>query len=143
MRREKAKVEDPVVRRALHELGVPSIPVKLVAGSETGRPDQIFLIPGGRPLFIEFKWGDLTPDPKQTYWHKILRDLGYDVEVHNNVEAALQSIAAAVVAAAVHEEGRQVPARTWRGGVVFGSWLEKNEHYARSLQFLKEAKSRK
>jgi hypothetical protein len=31
------------VKRALEDLLVPSIPIKLVRGSETGRPDDLFL----------------------------------------------------------------------------------------------------
>jgi hypothetical protein len=140
MRQEKARIENPVVSRALNELCVPSIPLKLTRGSETGRPDDLFLIPGGRPLFIEFKWGELAPDPKQEYWHGILKDLSYDVQVHNSVEQALAAIAVEVVAAALHEEGCKIPLRAWRSNFDAGPRLEKNLHYTRSVQFLKEAR---
>lgn len=93
MRREREEIEKPVQRRALLELLVPCIPLKLIEGSETGWPDGIFLIPGGKPLFIEFKWPGKKPDPKQVYMHTLLRNLGYDVEVHDNVEEALAAIA--------------------------------------------------
>lgn len=92
MRREREEIEKPVQRRALVELLVPCIPLKLIEGSETGWPDGIFLIPGGRPLFIEFKWPGEEPEPKQIYMHTLLRNLGYDVEVHDNVEEALAAI---------------------------------------------------
>lgn len=138
-RQEKSRVENPVVKRALNELLVPSIPLKLVAGSETGRPDDVFLIPFGRPFFIEFKWGDYTPDPKQVYWHKILRELGYDVETHNDVDAALTSIALKVVASALYAAGCEVSTGAWRCDLNARSWAAKNLHYTRSIQFLKEA----
>lgn len=142
LRQEKSKVEDPVVFKALHTLGIPSIPLKLVAGSDTGKPDQVFLIPHGKPLFIEFKFGDFAPEPKQLYWHGILRTLGYDVEVHNSVDAALTSIARKVVAAAVHAQGGKVSSRAWRGSFDVRSRLAEDFHYTRSVQFLKEARRR-
>src|SRR5690606_35937510 len=56
-------VERPVAHRALQELGVFSI--KIAAAQETGYPDRLFLIPGGRPLFIEFKRPGEEPTPRQ------------------------------------------------------------------------------
>lgn len=141
MRRERTRLENPVVKRALEELLVPSIPLKLTRGSETGRPDDLFLIPFGRPLFIEFKWEAWELEPKQDYWHRILEDLGYDVQVHNNVEEALFAIAVEVVAAAVHAAGGKVSARTWRCDPDARSRLAQNLHYARSFQFLEKATS--
>lgn len=139
MRRERQRVEHPTARRALKELLVPSIPLKLGAGADTGRPDYLFLIPGGRPLFVEFKWGDYTPEPKQEYWHGILRNLGYDVEVHNSEDEALCAIAEKVVAAQLPKKGRKVPVGARSSGAFLGSWARQNKHYARSIQFLEEA----
>lgn len=139
MRQEKSRIESPVVKRALTELLVPSIPIKLVAGSETGRPDDLFLIPYGKPLFIEFKWGEFKSEPKQEYWHGILRNLGYDVQVHNNVEQALTAIAVEVVAATLHAEGGQILARARRGDFNARSRSEEDLHYTSSIQFLEKA----
>lgn len=139
LRQEKTRVENPVVKKALEILLVPSIPLKLERGSDTGRPDQLFLIPHGRPLFIEFKWEGLDPDPKQLYWHRILEDLGYDVQVHNNVDEALTAIAVEVVAAALHAAGSKIPLRAWRSNFDAGPRIEEDLHYTRSFQFLKEA----
>lgn len=139
MRQEKLRIELPTCARALKELLVPSIPLKLVRGSETGRPDDLFLIPHGRPLFIEFKWEAMELEPKQEYWKKILEDLGYDVQAHNSVEEALRAIAVEVVAAALYEARSEVPVRAWRSNPYARSWLTENLHYARSIQFLEEA----
>jgi hypothetical protein len=139
MRQEKNRVEVPVVKRALNELLVPSIPIKLVAGSETGRPDDLFLIPKGRPLFIEFKWEALQPEPKQEYWHRILQDLGYDVQTHNAVDEALTAIAVEVVASALYAARGEVPARAWGRNPYARSRFAENLHYSRSIQFLEEA----
>lgn len=139
MRQEKLRIELPTATRALKELLVPSIPLKLVRGSETGRPDDLFLIPGGRPLFIEFKWEAMQLEPKQEYWHKILEDLGYDVQVHNNVEQALAAIAVEVVAAALHAARGEVSARAWSRNPYARSRFAENLHYTRSIQFLEKA----
>jgi len=138
MRQEKLKVEMPTVTRALHELCIPSIPLKLIRGSDTGRPDDLFLIPYGRPLLIEFKWGDYTPEPKQEYWHKIFKDLGYDVQVHNDVDEALAAIAVEVVAATLYEKGRKVSLGAWCRDPDVRSRIAQDIHYTRSLQFLEE-----
>lgn len=91
-RREKA-IEARVCKRALEELGVPNLPVKLVAGATTGWPDRIFLLPGGRPLFIEMKDPEKgVVSPKQHLIHKMLRDLGYEVQVHDNEQEAVTAI---------------------------------------------------
>lgn len=145
-RREKEKVENPAISRALDTLGVPSIPLKLTRGSETGRPDVLFLIPGGKPLFIEFKDGDNKPEPKQEYWIEILTTLGYDVKVCYSTQAALRAIARAVCrarrsevgATTLHAESCEVVIGTRLRRTVFGPRLKKDIHYARSLQFLKE-----
>src|SRR6478609_7937134 len=108
MKQEKSRVENPVVTKALKKLLVPSLPLKLLRGSDTGRPDDLFLIPHGRPLFIEFKWEDEKPEPKQIYWHGILESLGYDVQVHNDVQQALEAIALKVVAATLYEKGSEI-----------------------------------
>jgi hypothetical protein len=139
MRRERQRLENPVVKRALEELLVPSIPLKMARGVDSGRPDDLFLIPFGVPLFIEFKWEGWELEPKQEYWHRVLRDLGYEVQVHNNIDEALAAIAAKVVAAAVHAAGGKVSARAWRGDPDARSRLAENLHYARSVQFLEEA----
>lgn len=62
------------------EVGITSI--KLELKHDVGWPDRMFLIPGGRPLFIEFK-RRINSHTKgiQTHRHKVLTALGYDVVV--------------------------------------------------------------
>ena len=139
MRQERLRIELPTAARALQELLVPSIPLKLVRGSDTGRPDDLFLIPGGRPLFIEFKWGVWELEPKQEYWHRIFEELSYDVQVHNNVDEALAAIAVEVVAATLHAARGEVSARAWSRNPYARSRFAENLHYTRSIQFLEEA----
>lgn len=115
MRREREEIEKPTQRRALLELLVPCIPLKLIEGSETGWPDTMYLIPGGKPLFHEYKWPGQKPEPKQVYMHTLLRNLGYDVEIHDNVEKAIAAIRtraekgrAEMGAPTIHEARREV-----------------------------------
>jgi hypothetical protein len=138
-RSENAKVRDPTMAKALQVLLVPSLVLAMSRSVETGHPDTMFLIPGGRPLLIEFKDGDLRPSPKQQYWHEIYRKLGYDVEVHNCVQGAIEAIALKVVAASLHAASCEISAGTWRCHLNARSRLKKDEHYSRSIQLLEEA----
>ena len=83
-------VERKVCQRALRELGVANM--KLAAQGQRDWPDRLFLIPGGRPLLIEFKAKGEEPRPGQDACHKILRLLGYLTEVHDDEHTALLSI---------------------------------------------------
>src|SRR5208283_3779262 len=87
----ETSVERRVARDALALYGVVSF--KLTLRHNAGWPDRVFLVPGGRPLFIEFKRPDEPPNPLQ--WHRIdtLRGLGYDTEVRDSYDAAMAAIA--------------------------------------------------
>jgi len=74
----EAKVRDPVIKYA-ERLGIVHIRLYFGPGMHTGWPDDIFLLPGGRPLFIEFKRAGRPPTKKQMYRIKQLRELGYRV----------------------------------------------------------------
>lgn len=75
------------------KLGVPSLALEPPAGSETGWPDILLFIPGGKPFLLECKWPGYEPEPKQDYIHDILEGLGYDVAWTDSVEAGLEAIA--------------------------------------------------
>jgi hypothetical protein len=132
-----------VVRRALRELGVPSIPLKFGRGVDTGWPDQLFLIPGGRPLFIELKDVKGEVEPKQNYKHTLLKDLGYDVIVCNTPESALYRIAEKVVAARLPEARRQVVTGERRSRAILGSRFGQDVYLTRCLQLLEEERDRR
>lgn len=61
--------------------GVPFIRLTFGAGVQVGWPDFCFLIPGGRPWFVEFKAPGKKPTKRQEYRIRLLRDFGYDVSV--------------------------------------------------------------
>ena len=86
----EVSIEKWVVNQARGVYGVDSI--KLYGVAYGGWPDRIFLVPGGRPLFIEFKRPGEEPDERQKEIHRRLRAAGYVVEVHDNRDAALLSI---------------------------------------------------
>ncbi len=47
--------------------------------SVSGLPDRLVLLPSGRTLFIEFKSSGGRPRKLQSWWHRHLRDLGFEV----------------------------------------------------------------
>jgi uncharacterized protein YyaL (SSP411 family) len=102
----ESSIEIKVCNKAFG-LGVRGI--KLNIKSSTGWPDRMFLIPGGRPLFIEFKKPGEKPTKKQLHIHTLLRELGYQVEVHDDATTAVQAIAKALEAARLSEKSCKVP----------------------------------
>ena len=83
-------IETRVVDRALNELGVRSI--KLNLRGNTGWPDRLFFIPGGRPLLIEFKDLGEDPEPRQGLIGQFLEYNKYDYAVHDDAEAAFNAV---------------------------------------------------
>lgn len=119
MRTLESKIEQKAVDLAWQHLGV--IGSKLVTPGDTGYPDRIFWIPGGRPLLIEFKRPGGEVRSKQTYIHIQLIRLGYQVEVHDNAIRAFQAIIDAVATTRLPKEGREILARARRICAVLGS----------------------
>lgn len=92
-------LERDVIRKTLAEtkkLGVPHIRMTFRPGVNVGVPDFIFLIPGGRPLFIEFKRLGGKPTARQQRKIDQLRELGYDVIVADTPTRALDAIDVAI-----------------------------------------------
>lgn len=81
------KIQNAAIKYA-ESYGVAAIRLSLGPGVYTGWPDVLFLIPGGRPLFIEFKAPGKPPTPKQRARIDHLVVAGYDVEVCDNIEDA-------------------------------------------------------
>lgn len=106
--RIEEQIESWVATQAWERYGVPSI--KLNIRGNTGWPDRLFILPGGRALWIEFKAPGEEPDPKQELQHKVLRHRHHDIQVHDNREEALAAVKAALDAARLHEAGGPVRA---------------------------------
>lgn len=60
--------------------------IKLLAGSLTGLPDRLILLPGGILFFVELKSEGKKPRKKQLSIHKRLRALGFIVLVIDKKE---------------------------------------------------------
>lgn len=112
----ESEIESTAAAAILTELGVFSI--KLRKAQEAGYPDRIFLIHGGVPLFIEFKREGKAPDEYQLMIHRRLRHAGYQVEVHDTVEGAVNAVRAALEARPRTTTGRRVVAATPVSGTV-------------------------
>lgn len=128
-------IEDAACTLCLEQLGVRSIKLNLTGN--TGWPDRLFFIPGGRPLLIEFKQPGETPEPRQRLIHAFLSYNNYDIETHTTTQGAVQAVTArlaaaveagwqpstgkaqlSLAAACLSKEGREVPPRQRRGGAV-------------------------
>lgn len=86
-RTRESKVRDPVIAFA-HRQGVRTIRMYFGPGIQTGWPDDLFLISGGRPLFLEAKAPGEVPTKKQNLKMGMLEELGYDVAWYDDVQAA-------------------------------------------------------
>lgn len=73
--------------------GAHYLHIKIVIWGRAGWPDHIFIGPNGRLKWIEFKKPGEEPTALQRHMHRLLRQLGQDVEVHDNKETAIASLA--------------------------------------------------
>jgi hypothetical protein len=87
---DEITLERTVCRRMLEEYGVSNIKINTM--SNTGYPDRLFFIPGGKPLLVEFKAPGEELKPKQAHIHRNLKRLGYNVQVHDNEAEAIKAI---------------------------------------------------
>lgn len=94
VKRSEASIERAVCRKAF-KLGV--INKKMNGPGARSWPDRLFLWRGKGVLFIEFKKPGEVATPLQASNHYMLRDLGFQVEVHDNVDQALAAIQASLV----------------------------------------------
>jgi len=78
--------------------GLKSIRLYFGPGVASGWPDDLFLIPGGCPVFIEFKAPGKEATPTQAKKIKLLRELDYIVEVCDSKEAAIAVLEVAIKA---------------------------------------------
>lgn len=92
----EARIEHRTATLAMQRFGIPS-----TKWGQDGWPDRVFWIPGGSPLLIEFKSGapESGVDARQAQRIEHLTLWGYDVEVHNNAEQAIEAIRVRVEAA--------------------------------------------
>jgi hypothetical protein len=94
MSKLESSIERKACKRAEDLMGVTSS--KLVTPGEVGYPDRIVWLPIS-PIMIEFKKVGKDAEPRQHYIHEMLRNLGYEVFVVDNVMDALHIIRNALI----------------------------------------------
>jgi hypothetical protein len=94
--RLESDVEKKVCKHA-DELGIMHIKINI--RGRRGWPDREFLIPGGKPLFIEFKRPGEKVEPIQEFIHGQLRDAGYNVLVVDNATCGIAALESTRVSA--------------------------------------------
>lgn len=57
---------------------------KFVSPGNTGVPDRMVLLPGGKIIFVELKAPGKKPTALQIMQHKRIKDLGFEVLVIDN-----------------------------------------------------------
>lgn len=105
---KEAKVRDPVVAWA-RQNGVKHQRMAFRPGVKRAFPDDLFLIPGGRPLMIEFKAPGEHPTELQAHRIKELLELGYDVLATSDANEARAAITRAMDTATLYEKGGKPP----------------------------------
>ena len=93
-KKAESSIEKSACAKAFQRYGVRSF--KMNGPGRRGNPDRLFYWRERNLLFIEFKRPGEEPEPLQLHVHHILRDCGFQVEVCDNVEDALQHIRLAV-----------------------------------------------
>jgi predicted RNA-binding protein Jag len=82
--------------------------IKMNLKGRRGWPDRMVLWEGANVFFIEFKQPDECARRLQEYIHKILRAMGFEVELHDNTDDALESTKAKIRATALADKGHDV-----------------------------------
>jgi len=88
---EEKRIQNKAIEHAKGR-GIRTIRLALQPGVARGWPDVLFLIPGGRPLFIEFKAPGKRPSEVQKLRIAQLKEDGYAVAVSDNLDHACSII---------------------------------------------------
>lgn len=85
---KSAETSEKVFERTLSKYvdDAGGMAVKLLSQFLRGLPDRMFLLKGGRVLFVEFKSTGKKPTKIQEYVHKRIQALGFPVLVVDSVE---------------------------------------------------------
>ena len=85
---KSAETSEKVFERTLSKYvdDIGGMAVKLLSQFLRGLPDRMFLLKGGRVIFVEFKSTGKKPTKIQEYVHKRIQALGFPVLVVDSVE---------------------------------------------------------
>lgn len=81
------KLIEKKLREAVRKLGGKAL--KFSSPYETGYPDRLILMPGGRTYWAELKTTGKKATPKQLLRQKELRELGYIAEIIDSEETLI------------------------------------------------------
>ena len=88
---ESEKTLERLLRNSVKEqLG--GLCLKLLSTHLSGLPDRICLIPKGKIVFVEIKTTKKKPTRIQLYMHRVIRELGFRVEVVETTEQIIKLI---------------------------------------------------
>lgn len=89
------KTSEKVIERRLVELIKlrKGLCIKLLTYQFIGLPDRMCLFPGGKIVFVELKSTGKKPTKIQIAVHKMLKNLGFRVEVIDTIEGVEKLIA--------------------------------------------------
>ena len=71
---------------------IGGLSIKLLSNHFIGLPDRICLFPGGKLVFVELKTTKKKPRKIQLHVHNILKDLGFRVEIIDNLDGVIKLI---------------------------------------------------
>ena len=74
------------------ERGIKLLYLKLSVPGFRGWPDRLLLWEGRGVLFVELKRPGETPRRLQIYVHRMLHSFGFEVQVHDNEDIAMEEI---------------------------------------------------
>lgn len=101
----EAKVRNPVVAWAKRQ-GWEHIRMTFRPGVTSGFPDDQFLLPGGKAVFIEFKRPGKEPTPLQYSKLRKANELGFYADWFDNADTARAFLTFALATPAVYGAGR-------------------------------------
>ena len=95
--------------------------LKLTIPGNRGYPDRLILADGGRAIFVEFKRPGEVPRKLQVYTHEWLKELGFEVQVHDTVDGAMEKITAYLDATSGTGEGHETDSAGRRRAAILAS----------------------
>ena len=103
--------------------------------------DRWIFLPNGHLFVIELKRRGGRLSPRQSLEIRELRELGYDIEVHDDAEEAIQAIRDRLEAARLSKEGDKVRAAKLLRGSVLRSWIREDKYQPRRREDLEERRA--
>ena len=128
----ESKVRDPC-RAHAKKLGILHQRMSFRPGVKQAFPDDMFLLPGGVPLFVEFKAIGKEPTVLQLERLKVLNDLGYDAIWSDDKDTVCAFLTQAMGATSLYGTRRNLFGRQLSGGFTAQARRQKDLYNAGSV----------